>query len=128
MQAKRIDKTQLYETSKDVALALRTGCPENVTCETCNCPYGCMAMEIAHQIIAFGYKRTNKKAKKSTMQCKTMRVFVEELAKDVALARGYGCNSQDCCTKCSCAKVVGCVPLDVAEHMIMRGYRKEGNE
>ena len=126
MQTERIDQTHLYETSKAIAEAIRTGCPANITCETCNCPYGCMAMEIAHQVIASGYARTNKRAKKSTMQCNTMRAFVEELAKTIAVARGYGCNSQDCCAKCSCAKTVGCVPLDIAEYLIAAGYRKEG--
>ena len=123
MQTKRVDKTELYTTAKHIAEVLRTGCPKDATCAVCT--HDCMAMDIAQQVVAYGYKRINKKAKKSTMQCKTMRAFIEEMAKDIALVRGYGCNSQDCCEKCSCAKVVGCVPFDIAEYLIMQGYRKE---
>lgn len=114
----------LFETTRTIAnkIGISSRCKENDNCTTCQ--HDCMAMEIAKQVIALGYSKTAKKAKKSTMQCRTMQGFVEDLAKKIALARGYGCNSQDCCSKCSCAKVVGCIPFDIAECMIQAGYRK----
>ena len=50
---------------------------------------------------------------------------IEEMAKLIAVKRGYGCNEQDHCDMSCQVFKVGCIPYEDAEILYNEGYRKQ---
>lgn len=118
MTKKEIDKAAICELSK--LFASKTGAcgsKPKMNCETCSYDGDCMSMEIAHQVYAMGYVKTD--------SVKDDNQAIEDIAKDIARARGYGCDKQDSCSKCVCASVLDCIPLQLANCMVKSGYEKK---
>jgi hypothetical protein len=86
-------------------------------CKNCPFTWDCLSAEIARQVIAMGYVKNNHRISEA--------ITIEEIAKEIARARGYGCDSTDSCSKCTCASVLDCIPLQLANCMAEKGYRKK---
>ena len=54
-----------------------------------------------------------------------MKEQIEEMAKIVAVQRGYGCNEQDHCDMSCQVFKVGCIPHEDAQILYDAGYRKQ---
>lgn len=118
MSKREIDKTAICELSK--LFAKKTGaCGARLSmdCATCAFDGDCLSLEIAKQVYAMGYIRTD--------HVNNDTQTIETIAKDIAFVRGYGCGEQDSCSKCTCASILGCIPLQLANCMIAAGYKKK---
>lgn len=118
MGKKAIDKTAICELSQ--LFASKTGAcgnRPNMDCSTCFFDGDCLSMEIAKQVHAMGYVKTDSVTNDTQA--------IEAIAKDVACVRGYGCDKQDSCSKCVCASVLDCIPLRLANALVSAGYQKK---
>jgi hypothetical protein len=115
-----IDREAVYKTAKLIAGKFGVKCDGNM-CKSCN--KDCMCLEFAQKAISLGYKQTKSHVKNNMMKSAPFVGMTEELSKPLASSRGYGCNDQDCCLRCSCCW--DCIPRDIASHLIQNGYRKE---
>lgn len=120
MSNANVERKQIYATAKIIAGKISMKCNGN-TCA--NCDRDCMCLEFAHLVHALGYHQTKSHVKNNMMKSAPFMGITEELAKALAFNRGYGCNDQDCCARCSCRG--DCIPRNIAVHLIQNGYRKE---
>jgi hypothetical protein len=118
-----IDRTAVHSTAKLIAGKISMKCNGN-TCA--NCDRDCMCLEFAYLAHALGYEKTKSHVKNNMMKSAPFVGMTGELAKQIAVNRGYGCNEQDCCAICSLRG--DCIPRDIAFHLIQNGYRKSEKE
>lgn len=119
MPKTNVEREQIYTAANIIAGKLSMKC-NGSTCE--NCTKDCMCLEFAHLAHALGYRQTKSHVKNNMMKSASFMGMTEELAKDLAFNRGYGCNDQDCCVRCSFRE--DCIPRNIAAHLIQNGYRK----
>ena len=116
----QIDKIQASMMSHIVAKHFSIPCPES-DCQKCERHGGmCSCSEMVELLLASGYEKANVKVNDPDIVC--------EIAKAIAIARGYGCGLSEQCNKCSCNLTVGCVPHDVAQILFDEYYKGDAVE
>ena len=112
----RFNKEQMSAMAHVIAAKLRTPCA-NIECTECD-KYGgwCTPSEMAEALAVSGY------VKQDHVDNDEKALF--EMAKLIAVTRGYGCKPTDQCSKCTCCRTVGCIPYDVAEELQNNNFGK----
>ena len=118
MYKKELDKTAICELSQLFAKKTGTcGNKQSVDCATCSFADDCWSMEVAQQAHAMGYVKTGSVSNDTQT--------IETIAKEIAYVRGYGCDQRDSCSKCVCASILDCIPLQLAKCMVAAGYGRK---
>ena len=123
------ERVKIHEIAKSIGLFRY---PLMCTAENCTkCEhYGdCVPFEMAHGVFGAGFVMGGKR--KNEYFCLKYASKVEQnaetLAKAIACQRGYGCDDEEC-KKCICSRTIGCIPYEIAHHLIRMGCEKKVEE
>jgi hypothetical protein len=121
MPKTNVERDKIYEIAKTIATHVYNKKCGKEGCTKCPNNGDCTPMEMAYVIVGAGYELA---ANDHNAIRFVHHEQTEELAKTIASSRGYGCNYNDSCAKCSC-RIVECVPLTIAELLLKAGYEKK---
>ena len=119
MPKTKIDREKVYDVAKPIATSVYSKkCCED-GCAKCPNNGDCTPIEMAYAIVDAGYELVG-----NNVNGKTGEAQIEDLAKVIAVSRGYGCFAKDNCSSCSC-RIVQCIPMTIAEHLVNAGCTKK---